>query len=122
MTTFILATQRIVPSVGIQSRIARGRDIFLAMNARGLLTMALLGLAAIGVAGYAASVAYSFNLGVQLRAAAGRAAQEERAVKNLEVALLEHEANFAVRNRVTLEGMDVVSSVIYLESGSVAMR
>jgi len=84
--------------------------------------MALLGLMAIGVAGYVALMAHSFNLGMQLRAAGASLSEEERAVKNLDVAVREREANVAVRFQTALEGMDKVSSVVYLEAGSVAMR
>lgn len=122
MTALVLAVQKIVPRVSIKDRIARIEDTFLALNARGLLTMALAGLMAIGVAGYIALVAGSFNLGMQLRAAGVAATEEDRAVKNLDVAVREREANFAVRYQAALQDMDTVSSVVYLQAGNVAMR
>lgn len=122
MTTLILTAQKIIPHIGIKSRIAGMQGTFLVLNARGLLSVALLGLMAVGVAGYISLVVYSFNLGMQLRAAVAIQSGEERAVKNLDIAAREREANFAVRYQAALEGMDNVSAVIYLEGGSVAMR
>lgn len=122
MTTLVLTAQRIVPHIGIKDRIARMEDIFLAVNARGFLTMALIGLLAASAAGYIVLMAHSFNLGIRLRSLATAADIEERAVKNLDMALREREADFPLRYQTALEGMDKVSSVIYLESGSVAMR
>ena len=122
MTALLLTAQKIVPYISIKNHIAEMQDIFFAVNARGLLTMAASGLMALGIAGYIALVGHSFNLGIQLRAAGNALSEEERAVKNLDVALREREANFSVRYQAALEGMDKVSAVIYLESGSVAMR
>ncbi len=122
MTVLVLAAQKIIPRVSIKDRIVRIEDVFLALNARGLLTMALGGLMAAGVAGYIILVAHSFNLGMQLRAVGAAAAEEERAVKNLDVAVREREANFTLRYQTALQGMDTVSSVVYLQAGNVAMR
>ena len=122
MTTLIVTAQRIVPQIGIKNRIARMEEVFLAMNARGFLTGALLGLMVVGVAGYVALVAYSFNLGMYLRTVGTSAVGEDRAVKNLAVVVHEREANFSAEHQAALGEMDVVSSVSYLQADSVAIR
>lgn len=122
MTTLMLTAQRIVPQMGIKNRIARMEGIFLAMNARGFLTGALLGVMGIGIIGYVALVAYSFNLGMYLRTVGASALGEDRVVKNLDVAVREHEAHFSVQHQEVLREMDTVSSVLYLHADNVAMR
>lgn len=122
MTALVLVAQTIIPRASIKNRMTRIEDVFLALNVRGFLTMVLLGLMAAGIAGYIALVAHSFNLGIQLRAAGAAAAEEERLVKNMDAGLREREANFAVRYQTALQDMDTVSSVLYLQAGSVAMR
>lgn len=118
----ILTAQKIVPYAGIRSRVARMEEYFLAINARGLVTMLSLGVLVAGVAGYLVLLGHTFNVGIRLRAAAADKVAEERSVKNLDLALREREANFAVQYQHALEGMDKVSSLTYLESGSVAFN
>ena len=122
MTTLPLTAQRIIPYVSVRSRAARVEDYFLVLNARGLLTILSLGVIIAGVIGYLSLVGHTFHLGIQLRAAAAEEMGEERSVKNLDVALREREANFTSRYQAALEGMDKVSSLKYLEPGSVAFN
>lgn len=122
MTMLMLTAQRVIPEIGIKNRITRINSAFLMMNARGVLTMAMLGLMAVGIAGYVALVVYSFNLGMYLRTAVASVSGEDRAVKNLAVLVHEREANFSAEHQVILGEMDAVSSVSYLQAGSVAMR
>ena len=122
MTTLLLTAQRIIPYVSIRSRATRVEDYFLVLNARGLLTMFSLGIIVAGATGYLSLLGHTFHLGVQLRAAVADEMGEERSVKNLDVALREREANFTSRYQAALEGMDKVSSLKYLEPGSVAFN
>lgn len=122
MTTLILTAQKIVPYAGIRSSAARMEEYFLAINARGLVTILFLGMLVAGVVGYLVLLGHTFNAGIRLRAAAADEAAEERSVKNLDLALREREANFAVQYQTALEGMDKVSSLTYLEPGNVAFN
>lgn len=122
MTTLLLTAQRAIPRISIRSRALEIEDYFLALNARGLLTLFLIGVMAAGIIGYLALLGHTFNLGMRLRTAVSEQAGEERSVRNLDVALREREANFAIRYHDTLAGMDKVSSLKYLEPDSVAFN
>lgn len=123
MTALAIAAQKIIiPRFSAADHAAKVRNAFGAINARGALTLILCGLLGASIAGYVALVAYSFNRGVQLRAGSAAVAQEERLVKNLEMELRAREANFAAEHHAALQDMDTVSSVAYLQAGSVAMR
>lgn len=121
MTTLLLTAQVITPRIGIRRRCTDIQERFLVVNRRGLVTMFLIGCLIAGIAGYVILLSQSFDLGMRLRGAGVSAAEEEREVKNLDVALREEEANFALRHEAALADMDTVSSVTYLESGSVAL-
>ena len=122
MTTLLLTVQKIVPPISIRIRVARLEDYFFTMNARGVLTLLSLGVLLAGIAGYLGLLGHMFHLGIQLRAASANEVQEERNVKNLELALREREANFMIRYQNEIKDMEKVSSLTYLESGSVAIN
>ena len=85
-----------------------------AANAKSTVTLAVMLAVVLGVGAYLVLLGSSFHLGIALRSAAAREAQEERAVKDLEVTLREEEGNLMARHPAILGAMERVDAVKYL--------
>lgn len=122
MTTLLLASQKIFFQASPYAFAASLGERFTALNRRGIATAACLTVLAVGIGLYVSMLISTFGLGIRLREIGIAEATGEREVKDLEMALRSREVNFTVRYASILEGMDEVSSIIYLDSDGVAMN
>lgn len=84
--------------------------------------MALGAGMAVGVTLYIGALMSAFHLGMEVRVAHGRAAEEERRITQLEIALRREEAEFPRRHADVLAGMEKISSIKYLAPENVALN
>ena len=122
MTTLLLASQKIFFRASPPGRVAFFGGRSHSMNRRGRATAACLAVIAVGIGLYVFMLISTFGLGVQLREIGVAEAARKREVKDLEMALRSREVNFAVRYTSILDGMDKVTSIIYLDSDGVTMN
>lgn len=76
---------------------------------------------ALGAILYIGMLLVSFDMGLRLRDASLGLARESEDVKRMEVRERERDAQFAVRHRAFLDGMEEITALRYLAPGSTAV-